>query len=105
MWFHHREVFSLDWLFGGLSDAEITVRTLCSFGSSIAIAQIVGTLIGEEKKKKWFKKRVQKYALLNRRGFMGENTNFGRPITKEGYLISIGLITSWVLVTILCFKI
>ncbi len=95
----------MDWLFGGLSDAEITVRTLCSFGSSIAIAQIVGTVIGEDKKKKWFKKRVQKYALLNRRGFMGENTNFGRPITKEGYLISIGLITSWVLVTILCFKI
>ncbi|MBQ5759593.1 MAG: hypothetical protein IIV92_05740 [Schwartzia sp.] len=95
----------MDWLFGGLSDAEITVRTLCSFGSCIAIAQIVGTVVGEERKKKWFKKRVQKYALLNRRGFMGENTNFGRPITKEGYLISIGLVISWVLVTILCFKV
>lgn len=95
----------MDWLLGGLSDAEITVRTLCSFGSCLAIAQIVGTLIGEDKKKKWFKKRVQKYALLNRRGFMGENSNFGRPITREGYLISIGLVISWVLATILCFKI
>lgn len=95
----------MDWLFDGLSEAEITVRTLCSFGSCMAIAQIAGTLLGEEKKKKWFKKRVQKYALLNRRGFLGENSNFGRPVTREGYLVSIGLIISWVLATILCFKI
>lgn len=53
----------------------------------LAVAALTSLLIGQERKRKWFRLRDPSKSFLNRRGFLGDFINFGFPRTREGWVI------------------
>ena len=87
-----------------MTDTEITRRVFFSLISAFCLANIALKLLGEKRRKKWFVKRTRSY-FFNRRGFLGEHFHFGRPATKEGVMVLLGLLAAVALTTYVIFKI
>lgn len=66
-------------------------RIFIMFVLAFILFTVVGIIIGNERKAKWFKKRT-KYTLFTRRSILSEFIHFGRPCTWEGLLITILLL-------------
>ncbi|MGN0940824.1 MAG: hypothetical protein ACI4OA_03880 [Selenomonadaceae bacterium] len=88
----------------GMTDLEIARRVIFSFISALCIIGIFSNVIGERRKKLWFKARSQ-ISFFNRRGYFGKAFLFGRPITKEGVEIAIAMYGCIALVTFIIFMI
>ena len=60
-------------------------RVMTIFFASFVYIFLVAKYIGPERKALWFRKR-KKYTFFNRRGIIGEDFNFGYPVTWQGCL-------------------
>lgn len=85
-----------------MSDTDIAVRIICSVLCAIFIANIVARVIGEERKRKWFKKR-SKFSVFNMRGILGERCHFGRPCTLQGLGVTVVMLSCIALVSYIVF--
>lgn len=71
-----------------VGEAEQATRILLSFFIALAIVYLIGTYVGEERKRLWFKKR-QNSNFFTRRGMLGDTWNFGVPYTWQGFVIAL----------------
>ena len=53
----------------------------------LVVAALTSMLIGQERKRRWFRLRDPSKSFLNRRGFLGDFINFGFPRTREGWAV------------------
>jgi len=66
---------------------SIAERMAVAFFLWIAMVTVAAWIIGEERKRKWFRQRNMAKSFLNRRGFVGEFIHFGYPCTQEGWAV------------------
>ena len=85
-----------------MSDTDIAVRIICSLLSSIFVINIIARIVGEDRKKKWFKKRT-KFSVFNMRGILGERFHFGRPCTLQGLGVTVVMLSCVALVSYIVF--
>lgn len=72
-----------------MSDVEIVRRLFLSFIGWMGIINIVARVVGEERKKLWFKRRTGVFTIFQYRGGLGNRWWFGRPKTKEGVFVAL----------------
>ncbi|MBQ9364458.1 MAG: hypothetical protein IJT82_01670 [Schwartzia sp.] len=85
-----------------MTDMEIARRVIFSFICAMIIIGIFGNIVGEERKKMWFKARKQT-GFFNRRGVLGRSFLFGRPKTKEGLGIALAILGCVAVMTYIIF--
>lgn len=73
-----------------LTDQEIALRIICSLIGALCIINIFARLIGEERKKAWFRVRSD-FSFFNMRGIFGRSWLFGRPRTIEGVGVALAM--------------
>jgi len=84
-----------------MDEVEVMRRVFYSVLCALMIAFFVSYWLGE-KKAIWFHRR-ESWNIFTKRGWFGEKLNFGRPVTKEGYLVSLGMAAAMAVVTAIIF--
>ena len=84
-----------------MDEIEIMRRIFFSTVSALIIASITSVLLGE-RKTQWFHRR-ESWNIFTKRGFIGEQLNFGRPVCKEGYMVSAAMAAAMAAVTAIIF--
>lgn len=88
-----------------MTDQEITRRILCALIGAFCVIRIFSGLVGEKRKRKWFKVRKSFFTFnfFNFRGGLGQSWLFGRPKTWEGLAVALALVACIALETALIF--
>lgn len=73
-----------------VTDQEIALRILCSLFGAVCIINIFARVLGEERKKAWFRVRSD-FSFFNMRGIFGRSWLFGRPQTIEGVGVALAM--------------
>lgn len=66
----------------------LTIKVILTFFLGIVISYLTASLIGSQRKGKWFKQHRQT-SFFSRRGILGEGCHFGYPCTWQGMVVMI----------------
>ena len=73
-----------------VTDQEIALRIICSLLGALCIINIFARILGEDRKKAWFRVRSD-FSFFNMRGIFGRSWLFGRPQTLEGVGVALAM--------------
>lgn len=73
-----------------MTDQEIALRIICSLLGALCIINIFARILGEDRKKAWFRVRSG-FSFFNMRGILGRSWLFGRPQTLKGVGVALAM--------------